>query len=157
MRVFKKLIVCLLILALVLCLTACGGDKGKDVDIEALATDLVGSAAFVSDMSQYQVASAAAAGSYGFSTDDVEKCIMYYNGAEGEELFLAKTVDGKADNLKTLCQNRVQNQKTSLQSYVPAAIPRLDSAIIQTTGNYVIFVVADNAAAAQTIIDGYLK
>ena len=137
LKTVKKLGVCLLVLTLILCLASCGGGKAKDVDINALAKDLTASAAF---------------------TEDMESCVLYANTSTGEEIFLAKAASAdSAKNVSALCQQRVSDQKSVLESYVPEAIPRLDSAIVTVKGENVIFVVANDAAAAQTIVDKYVK
>ena len=158
LKTVKKLGVCLLVLALILCLASCGGGKAKDIDIEALAKDLAASAAFTTDMSPYVVAAGVAAGLYRYEPSDVESCVLYANTSTGEEIFVAKAASADAaKNVSALCQQRVSDQKSVLESYVPEAIPRLDSAIVTVSGQTVIFVVADDAAAAQAVVDGYLK
>ena len=154
---FKRIGVCLLVIGLVLCLASCGG-KAKDIDVEALGKDLAASAAFTVDMSQFPVASGVAASTYRYEADQVESCVMYASPSSGEEIFVAKAAS--ADAAKTLsgqCTQRVADQKTVLSSYVPEAIPRLDNAINTVAGQYVIFVVANDAAAAQAVVDGYVK
>ena len=154
----KRIGVCVLVLVLVLCLASCGGGKAKDIDVEALGRDLAASAAFTVDMSQFPVASGVAASTYRYEADQVESCVMYASPSSGEEIFVAKAAS--ADAAKTLsgqCTQRVADQKTVLSSYVPEAIPRLDNAINTVAGQYVIFVVANDAAAAQAVVDGYVK
>ena len=158
LKTVKKLGVCLLVLTLILCLASCGGGKAKDVDINALAKDLTASAAFTEDMSQHPVAESVAAGLYRYDPSQVESCVLYANTSTGEEIFLAKAASADAaKSVSALCQQRVSDQKAVLESYVPEAIPRLDSAIVTVSGQTVIFVVANDAAAAQSVVDGYLK
>lgn len=152
----KRAAICLLTLLLVLLLTACGG--GKDVDLDALAGELTSSAAFTMDMSQFQAGDAAIAGTYGFDADEVVKSALYVNTGTAEEIFLAQAKDGKAaDHLVELCQSRVESQTAWMQSYVPEAVPRLENAVIEKSGSYVVMVVADDSAAAKSIVDGYFK
>ena len=152
----KRLAVCLLTIALMLCLASCGGDK--DIDLKALGQDLANSTAFSVDMNQFAAADGIAAGVYRFSADEAESSVMYYSGSTGEEMLLAKAKDANAaSHLEELCRTRVSDQQSVLQSYVPEAIPRLQNAIIAKSGSYVIFVVANDAAAAQSVVDKYLK
>ena len=156
----KKIIACLLMICLLLLLTACGGGKEKEtaIDLEALANDLTASAAFTMDMSQYKMNEQLAAPTYGYDGADVESASYYFNNGSAEEIFLAKAKDAKAaEGLEELCKARVQNQITSLQSYIPEAVPRLESAVIARSGSYVVLVVANDGAAAQSIVDGYFK
>ena len=155
MKHVERAAVCLLAIFLVVLLTACGG---KDVDMEGLAADLTASSAFTMDMNQYKMDAALAAPTYGFAAEDVTSSLFFFNNATAEEIFLAQAKDDDAAQaLAGLCQTRVQNQQTSLQSYVPEAIPRLQNAVIEQVGEYVIFVVANDGAAARSIVDGYIK
>ena len=154
----RRIGVCLLTVCLILCLASCGGGKDKAIDLEALGNDLVASSAFTSDMSQYPLASGAVAGTYRYDPSEVESCVTYANLSSGEEIFLAKASSADAaKHVSELCQQRISDQKAVLESYVPEAIPRLDSAIVVTKGQNVIFVVANDAAAAQAVVDKYVK
>ncbi len=157
MKRWKQAGLCLLAGLLILCLASCGGGE-KKIDLEALGKDLTASSAFTLDMSQYSVIQEVAASTYRYEAADVETCIMYADPTSGQEIFLAKAASEEAaKQISELCQQRVSDQKAALANYVPEAIPRLDSAILVTKGQYVIFVVANDAAAAQTVVDQYTK
>lgn len=153
----KRIAVCMLTLALVLCLSACGG--GKDVDLNALAGDLTASAAFTQDMSQYEVDASLAAPTYRYDAADATACRYFYNnGGSGEEILLVQAKDAEtAGAMEELCRERVELQKASLANYSPDAIPRLDNAVIVRSGSYVVYIVAEDGAAAKTIVDKYVK
>ena len=154
----KKAIALIVTVCMMLLLTACGGGKAKDVDLDALAGDLTASGAFTMDMNQYAMNGDLAAPTYGFDAGDVEKCVFYFVSGTGEEIFLAKAVsEDAAARLEGLCADRVASQKASLENYVPEAIPRLDSAVTVRQGQYVIFVVANDGAAAKAVVDKYVK
>ena len=154
----KKAIALIIAVCMMLLLTACGGGKAKDVDIDALAQELAGSGAFTMDISQYAMNADLAGPTYGFDAADVEHSVFYFISGTGEEIFLAKaSSEDAAAKLEGLCADRVAGQKASLENYVPEAIPRLDSAVTVRQGLYVIFVVADDSAAAKTIVDKYVK
>lgn len=151
----KKLIVCLLTLAMILCLASCGGDK--DVDLEKLAKELLDSGAFTDQMSA--PAEGVPQQIYGYDGADVEKCVMYYGtGATAEEIFLVKCVDSAAaGRLQSLCQTRAQNQIAAFESYVPAEVPKLQSAVIGTAGQYAVMVVSNDSSTCQGIVEKYLN
>ncbi len=154
----KKAIALIVTVCMMLLLTACGGGKAKDVDLDALAGELTASGAFTMDMSQYAMNADLAAPTYGFDAGDVEKSVFYFVSGTGEEIFLAKAVsEDAAAGLESRCADRVAGQKASLENYAPDAIPRLDNAITVRQGQYVIFVVANDSAVAQTIVDKYVK
>lgn len=155
----KKAIACIVALCLILTLTACGGGGSKkDVDLDALASELTASAAFTMDISQYAMQAAVAAPTYGYDAADVTSVKFYYNNGSAEEIFLAQAAsEDAAADLEQLCSDRVANQQTVLESYNPDAIPRLQSAVIVRSGVYVALVVANDNAAAKTIVDKYVK
>lgn len=154
----KKLIVCLLALCLILLLTACGGGKAKEVDLDALAAELAGSSAFTMDISGYALAQNIAEMTFSLDSGALKSCQYYYNNGSNEELLLAQTADeAAAETLEQACLNRVELQKSALVNYNPDAIPRLDNAVVVRSGSYVIYVVAEDGAAAKTIVDKYVK
>ena len=123
-----------------------------------LAGELAASSAFTMDISQYAMNAELAGPTYGFDAADVEKSVFYFISGTGEEIFLAKAAsEDAAAKLEGLCADRVTAQKASLENYAPDAIPRLDSAITVRQGQYVIFVVANDSAAAKTVVDKYVK
>lgn len=155
----KKIITCLIALSLILTLTACGGGgKKTEADLDALASELTASAAFSMDMGQYAMQAELAAPTYGYDAASVTNVKFFYNNGTAEEIFLAQAADeNAAASLEQLCKDRVANQQTVLESYNPDAIPRLQSAVIARSGVYVVLVVANDAAAAKTIVDKYVK
>ncbi len=154
----KKTIACLLALCLILTLTACGGGKKTEVDLDALASELTASTAFTMDMGQYAMQGELAAPTYGYEAADVTNVKFYYNNGTAEEIFLAQASgEDAAASLEQLCKDRVANQQTVLASYNPDAIPRLQSAVIVRSGVYVVLVVANDSAAAKTVVDKYVK
>ena len=153
----KKLAIMFLVLALAAGLCACGGSGGasdKAVDLSSAAEDILGSGAFSDILSQPP--EGVAARLYGYDEGDVEEYVLYTGtGATAEEIFLVKAADGAAaSRIAALCRTRVDNQKTAFESYVPAEIPKLDSAVVTVDGNYVFFVVANDAAAASAAVSG---
>lgn len=152
----KKITAILLALVLALSLCACGGGSGgKDIDAEALAGALLDGGAFTDLLSR--PADGVAARLYGYDEGDVSQVILYTGtGATAEEIFIAKAHDASGANaIKTLCETRASNQKLAFENYAPDEVTKLDSAVLAVSGNTVIFVVAADAAAAQSVVDSY--
>lgn len=151
----KKIIALIMALALALSLCACGGSgSGKDVDLASAAQQILDTGAFSDILSQPP--EGVGARLYGFDEADVKDYVVYTGtGATAEEIFLAKCADGAAaSRVQELCRTRAANQKTAFESYVPEELPKLDSAVLVTAGNYVFFVVSNDAAAVKTVVDG---
>ncbi len=156
MTTMKRLLAFLLAAAMLAALCACGGGSKTAIDLDALAAELTASDAFTDALSQ--PADGVAARLYDFSDGDVKTCLLYTGtGATAEEIFLAEAADAAAAAaLKTACEERVSNQKSVFANYAPDEVAKLDAAAIVTSGNYVILVVAADAAAARTILDNHV-
>ena len=147
----------LLALALFALATGCGDKAGKDIDVTDLGAELAQADIYddiVSEMPAELVSHF-----YSYNDGDVTECVLYQSTmAAAEEVFVAKCADeAAAARVKAACEQRVSDQIAAYESYVPAEVPKLQSAILQVSGNYVIFVVSRDTATAQSIIDGYLK
>lgn len=100
-----------------------------------------------------------AAAIYGIFSEDgyTGDCAMRISTmATPEEIAVFRT-DAAFDAaaLCALAQARLAQQKSSYESYAPAEVPKLESALVRVCGDYVIVCVcADNALASQ-ILDGY--
>ena len=151
----KKILAFVLALCMALSLCACGGSKAKEIDLDALAEELLASGAFTDLLSQ--PAAGVAARLYGFEDGDVVKAVLYTGtGATAEEIFLAEASDSaSASALKAACEHRVETQKLAFENYAPGEVSKLDGAVLVTSGNVVIFVVAADAAAAQSVVDSH--
>lgn len=150
----KRIVLLAVSLAMLLALCACGGGGSKkDVDLDALASELTASGAFTDIMSQ--PADGVPSRLYGFQDGDVSKCVMFTGtGATAEEIFLAQTSGSDAAaQLQTACEQRVENQKLAFRSYAPAEVEKLDNAVIVTDGNYVFLVVSADASAVRAILE----
>ena len=151
----KKILALVLALGMLLSLCACGGSKAKEIDLDALAEELLASGAFTDLLSQ--PAASVAGRLYGFEEGDVVKTVLYTGtGATAEEIFLAEASDSAAASaLKAACEHRAETQTLAFENYAPGEVSKLDSAVIAVSGNTVIFVVAADAAAAQSVVDRY--
>ena len=153
-----------LVLVLILAcglLTACGSGSGSsskaaDFDVTALSDELLASDAFSDILSA--VSNDTALMLYSLTSDQVAECsVCCSTGATAEEIAVFKaTGEDAAKEIETAMKTRVDNQNQSFVNYVPEEIPKLDKAIIVRNGLYVAYVVANDADAAQTIVDKYM-
>ena len=76
------------------------------------------------------------------------------SGATAEEIAVFEAADkAAADRLYKAAQERVENQKTAFEDYVPAEMTKLGNPVLVKKGSFVVLCVADDAAAAKKIVD----
>ena len=154
----KKTLVLSLILLLALSIFAgCGGTKTVEFDPQAAADALHDAKAFSDILSPVQ--SNVAAMLYNMDAESIADCSVYCStGATAEEIAVFRCKDDAAAS--ALVQNarqRLQSQKDAYASYAPQEVPKLENALLRTSGAYVICVVANDYDAITPILDQYLK
>ena len=80
------------------------------------------------------------------------------SGATAEEIAVI-TVKSASDveSVKAAVEMRVEDLAFNFENYVPAEMDKIENAVVATSGRYIILAVADDSAAAQEIIDSYIK
>lgn len=145
-----------LILALLLLLFCSGcGKTQADFEISELAAAMLDSSAFSDKLApaDSQIGSYL----YGISETLLEDSLFYFSsGATAEELAIFKTTG--ADAAKTVVsaiEGRIADQRLSFSDYNPDEVPKLDKAVIKTSGAYVLFFVAADNSAAEAAASKY--
>ena len=68
------------------------------------------------------------------------------DGLQVDEIWLIKAADAESmSTLKTLAQNRLESQKVIYQSYAPDQYAILEQGEIRTEGDYLCFIVSQDA------------
>ena len=95
----------------------------------------------------------------GIAPEDVAAQKNYFSsGATAEEIIVFKAVDQKAaDALKLTIENRIEYQKEIYASYAPEEVNYLKGAVLEQKGEYVVYCVAEDSAAAKSMIEKALK
>lgn len=138
-----------LALALCLALAACGGSgDSAEVDIDALAEEMVNAAEFGEPMNKLD--SSVATGLYGCA-EGTTVAAYAGTGATAEEVAVfdcgsAEAAEAQAEFLTQ--RNEVRTGQ--YESYAPAEVPKLQNAYIHQSGQYVAFCVASNPDGAKT-------
>ena len=92
---------------------------------------------------------------YGIDEDTIQDCICYMaanTASSADELAIFVLTDVTAAKLaEDACQKRVENQIEASRNYAPAAVPRLENAVIRRIGNTVLFVVGAPEWLAKTV------
>jgi len=154
----KKLTSILLLAAVLLTLLAgCGQSASLQIDPAALAGELAESDAFSALLSPIDVK--IAANLYGVDAATIAESGVYCStGATAEEIAVFKCVDeAAAKALVAAAQTRLDNQAAAYAAYAPTAVPAIENAYLRQEGVYVFCVVAEDDAAAETILAKYIK
>ncbi len=137
--------------------SACGKAEVKDIDLDSLDAALAEKSPFLEALEPVE----ADIGCMILTIDeaDCEKAVMRFSsGATAEEYALIKAKDAASlGRIEKALKDHIAFQKTSFAGYVPSEVPKIENAILTTKGDYIIYCVADDAKAAQDIIDLYLK
>lgn len=95
---------------------------------------------------------------YNLSADDLEDYVLYIPelSANIEEIFIARAKSGKVDTVKAACQSRLDGMKEE-GAFYPGTGVYLDSAKIETSGDWVILCVCPDSAGAVKAFQGCVK
>lgn len=88
---------------------------------------------------------------YSLSAGDLEEFAFYMPemSATTEEIFIARVKSGKMDAVKGACESRHQGLKEEAAMY-PTAAEYVENARIVTNGDWILFVVAEHPAEAES-------
>ena len=94
---------------------------------------------------------------YGLDPASFESCILYYptTNMMAEELLIIKLADmGQQEQVRSAIEARLATQKNTFEGYGVEQFEMLsNNAVIEVRGNYILFVVNGNSAAA---LDAFL-
>lgn len=93
---------------------------------------------------------------YNLSASDLEDFAFYIPelSANIEEFFIARVKEGKLDDVKAACQSRLDGMKEE-GAFYPGTGVYLDSAKIETSGDWIILCVCpDSAGAVKAFLNG---
>lgn len=92
---------------------------------------------------------------YGIDEDAILDFICYIaanTASSADELTIFVLTDENAAKLaEDACQKRAENQIEASRNYAPAAVPRLENAVIRRIGNTVLFAVGEPEWLAKTV------
>ena len=140
----KRILVCLLALLLL------AGCANKPKDIAAAEKDLQ---AIYAQMEPQLPEMMALSDSMmldllGIKAEFCTQALVYIcaDGLQVDEIWLIKAADAESmSTLKTLAQNRLESQKVIYQSYAPDQYAILEQGEIRTEGDYLCFIVSQDA------------
>ncbi|KAF5029870.1 hypothetical protein DSECCO2_644050 [anaerobic digester metagenome] len=97
---------------------------------------------------------------YDLSFDGLEDYRVYVSAssATASEFAVFKcSNDAALKSAKAAVEARISDQVTNYENYRPDEKFRLDNALIETNGNYLLFVVSDDNATIQNLFNDALK
>lgn len=141
-----------LLLAALMTLTACGG-KEISIDPEKLAADLLAGAGFTDELTE--VSAEVAELLYGIE-DSRDGKVFVSSGATAEELGIFEFADEEAAKAGlTAVERRLETQREDFARYVPAEVPKLEDAVAERYGRWVVCCVSGDGDKAREIIASY--
>lgn len=139
--------------ALILCLLAgCGGGKQASYDTKETPDALFDSGAFSEDLEQIDTDIACEI--YGIDEAQLDDCAVYLSTVAAEEIAVFKfKTEQQAEAAFPLLQQHQTAQTLAYGSYQPLEVPKLENAILSRRGATLLYVVANDAKAAQAALD----
>lgn len=148
----KKIIAIISALILsIVCLAGCGG---SEIDMTAAANSLLTEVTFAEELQP--TSENIALKRLGINETDVESCIAYAStNAVVDEFAVVKATN--PEGVESSIRSHIDSQIQTYQSYAPDEVAKLNSAIVQVSGNYVIYVVSSDNSSAQSVVDSIIK
>lgn len=140
-------------------LTACGNDDNISIDIEALTAELSGSAVFADELYSLSASKIVSEVKVDQNLYVAENAAFFTNlSSSGEEFGVFECNSTKdAKELVKQLETRRDALLTKYDNYGADAKFRLSNLFIRQKGKYVVYVSADDYAAAAKIVDKYFS
>lgn len=138
-------------------LVGCGSSK-KILDIDAFSKDVLSKGSFNDEL--ILLPDKVVADYYDLSFDGLEEYRVYVSSssATASELAVFKCKGETAlKAAKAAVEARISDQISNYENYRPDEKFRLDNALVETNGDYLLFVVSDNNASIQNLFKDALK
>ena len=152
MKRFFAMMLC----AVLLLTSACGGGETKELNIVELAEQIKASGAFEENISSNmeQIKSSRAVKLIGAAEADVADAAYYtcVGATAAEILILQGTDEAAAKRIFELTDAHLASLKASYENYAPEEAKKVDDAVTQQYGKYVIIVVCADPDKAEAVI-----
>ena len=149
----KKLMSILLCITMIFVVVGCSKEEKKETAVTKEQIDSFVSQSIESDGFKDELAfvdEEKALDQYGITKEEIESITAYLGtGASAEELVCIKTKD--TDKIKSLMTQHLEEQKKNFESYLPDEVPKIESALVEVKGDYVIVCVADKIDAIKKL------
>lgn len=167
----KKIFAVITLAAVLLCTAGCGGDTPAATEATTEAQVSVAKEFKASDVTDAVLAEVAISSAFEKSAEtlgdfftelDTTKLTdsSYYicaSGAYPDEIaFFAFSDEASAEEAKAAVQQRLDEQKTTYETYTPDEFYKLEGAVLEVKGNYLYYLVTADNAKAEEIVKSYI-
>ena len=97
---------------------------------------------------------------YGLNAADYESVVLYFpiSNMDAEELLIVKVKDvSQAEEVEEACLERQSTQIGIFEGYAPEQLSLCENAVLDVQGNYILYVVHENADAIDSAFKKALK
>lgn len=152
MKAIKRITAILLLTLLALTAVGCGAKNLTEEDAKALVTEVIENVEFQQALTE---SPEAMLGSLYDIPEGVE-VESYSAGYPADRFAVFYAEDSaKIPEIKTMLEAKVQELIETYAAYDTTQVGKLENAIIETRGNYVIFVVTDDYENAKSVVAKY--
>ncbi len=155
MRKLVTAALCCLILFVTL--TGCGS-SAKSLDMEAFSKEVLTKGSFNDEL--ILLSDKVVADYYDLSFDGLEEyrvCVSSSSATASEFALFKCSDDNALKSAKAAVEARISDQISNYENYRPDEKFRLENALVETNGNYLLFVVSDNNTTIQNLFNDALK
>ena len=147
----------MLCLMVMLLLSACGEEKEVSLDVQQLATQLASQLEY--DDRLTMLSEEMSGHLYAYTDEYVTESKVYVStGATTEEIAVFQCVNAEnAEKMEDKALERVEALKVSVRNYQPKELRRLEKALVQRYGRYVIVSISNEPEQAEEIIQENIK
>lgn len=137
--------------AAMMALLAGCGSKAQEVDVNALADKLLNEITYEDTLSKLSEADIA---NYIDMPEGVTGIMYMGSGATAESVAVFTAPDeATADILEDNIEMYLEDQESAFEDYKPEEAKRIDEAVLEKEGTYVVLCVSGDSNTAETIID----
>lgn len=152
MRDFKRWIALVMAVVFALSVAGCGEKEFTAESAEALVTEVLENVEFQQDMTELPENLQGTA----YDLIDGVEIEAYTAGYPADRFALFSSEDkSKLPEVKTMLEGKVQELIDLYSGYDTSQVGKLENAVIETKGGYVIFVVTDDYENAKSILAKY--
>ena len=152
MKTIKRLTAILLVTLIALTAFGCGAKEFTKESADALEAEVIETVKFQQKLTETPEAMLGSL----YDTPEGVELKSYSAGYPADRFALFCAEDSaKIPEIKTMLEAKVQQLIDTYSSYDTTQVGKLENAIIETRGNYVIFIVTDDHENAKTVVGKY--